>query len=245
MAGAPARAQRLLDTVTEELDDLSQRVTALRVQGAVHQLLNQPARTASNLLGAARQLWQADAAQARAALVDALAAAQLSGRFAASGAREADVIRTARSMPLPAGSPRTTGDLLLDADTALLRDDHQAAAPMLRQAVTVLLDAPLDSTELLTWAGMGCQAAGALGDDHALHALASRAEVQARDRAHCSPCPQPCATPGYRSCSRAPLARPGPASPSAAPSRRPGAALVMRAWSWSWPGAGRPAGSRI
>ena len=182
MAGAAARAQELLDSLTGQLDDPAARVVALRVQGAIHQLLNQPAQTASILLGAARQLWPADAGQARAALLDALAAAQLSGRFAVNGASEADVVRAARSMPSPSSSSRSAGDLLLDADTALLLEGHQAAAPLLRQAVTALLGASLDSAELLTWTAMGCQAAGALGDDQVLHALASRLEVQTRDQ---------------------------------------------------------------
>ena len=85
-------------------------------------------------------------------------------------------------MPSPPAPAATLGDLLLDADTSLLLDGHQAAAPLLRQVVTALLSAPLTSAELLTWTGIGCQAAGALGDDEALHALANRLEVRARDQ---------------------------------------------------------------
>ena len=182
MAGASLRAQALLDSVTGQLDDPLQLIAAQRVQGAIRHALDQTAQTASILLGAAQQLAPLDVGQARAALVDALAAARISGRLAARGAGDADIARAARSMPLPSTSAATIGDLLLDADTTLLLDGHQAAAPLLRQAVTALLGAPLNSGELLTWTGIGCQAAGALGDDQALHSLASRLEVQARDQ---------------------------------------------------------------
>ncbi len=180
-AGAALHAQTLLDSVTGQLDDPRQRSQAQRVQGAIHYALDQSAETASVLLGAAQQLAPLDVGQARGALLDALAAAWISGRFTAAGASDADIAQAARSMP-PPHSAATIGDLLLDAGTTLLLDGLEAAAPMLRRAVTTLQHTPINSADLLTWMGIGCWAAGALADDEALHSLASRLEEQARDQ---------------------------------------------------------------
>jgi len=181
-AGAALRAQALLDSVTAQLNDPRQSSQAQRVQAAICYTLDQTAETAAALVRAAQQVRPLDAGQARGALLDALAAARISGRFAAQGARDVDIARAARAMPLPPGSPPAIGDLLLDADTTLLLDGHQAAAPLLRRAVTALLDVPLSTADLLTWTGIGCQAAGALSDDMALHELASRLEDHAREQ---------------------------------------------------------------
>lgn len=181
-AGASLRAQALLDGVTGQVEDPRQRIVAQRIEGAVHYALDQTGHTASILLSAAQQLAPFDVGQARAALLDALTAARISGRLAARGAGHTDIARAARSTPLPPQSAATVSDLLLDADVTLLLDGPDAAAPLLRQAVTALLDAPLNSADMLSWAGAGCWAAGALGDDDALHALASRLEEQAREQ---------------------------------------------------------------
>ena len=75
MAGAPLHAQGLLDSVAGQLDDDPLQ----RVQGAIHSALDETAQTAFALLDAARHLAPLDAGQARSALVDALAAARISG----------------------------------------------------------------------------------------------------------------------------------------------------------------------
>jgi DNA-binding CsgD family transcriptional regulator len=181
-AGASLGAQALLDSVADQIEDPLQRVAAQRLQGAIHYALSQPAKTASILLAAARQIAPVDAGQSRAALLDALAASRVSGRLATAGASSTDIARTARSLPLPPQSPESIGDLLLDADTTLLLDGLEAAAPLLRRAVTTLQELPMDSADLLTWTGIGCWGAGALTDDHALNSLANRLEKQARDQ---------------------------------------------------------------
>jgi DNA-binding CsgD family transcriptional regulator len=179
-AGASVRAQALLDRVAGQLDDPHQRIAAQRIQGAIHYALMQPAKTASILLDAARQIAPLDVGRARDALLDALAASRVSGRLAAPGASGNDIALAARSLPRPPQSAGSIGDLLLEADTALLLDSHEAAAPQLRRAVATLQELPVDSADLLTWTGIGCWAAGALGDDDALYELSSRLEKQAR-----------------------------------------------------------------
>jgi DNA-binding CsgD family transcriptional regulator len=182
-AGASLRAQALLDSVSGELSDPRQRIVAQRLQGAIHYALMQPAKTASILLAAARQIAPVDVGQARDALLDALAASMVSGRLAAAGATGVDIARAVRSMPQAPQSAGSIGDLLLDADTALLLDGPEAAAPQLGRAVAALRGASIESADLLTWTGIGCWAAGALCDDGALYSLASRLEELARDQA--------------------------------------------------------------
>ena len=181
-AGACVRAQALLDSVAGQLDNPVKHAAALRVQGTIRYAQDRTAEAASVLLDAARRLAPLDPVLARATLLEALAAARISGRLAKTGAGEADIAHAARSLPLPSPPDATIGDLVLDADATLLLNSHEAAVPMLKRAVAAMLEAPISSAELLTLTGVGCAAASALGDDHALYSLANRLEVQARDQ---------------------------------------------------------------
>ena len=98
-AGACVRAQALLDSVAGQLDDPVRHAAALRVQGTIHHALDQTAEAASVLLDAARQLAPLDAGLARATLLEALAAARISGRLAKTGEGEADIAHAIRSLP--------------------------------------------------------------------------------------------------------------------------------------------------
>ena len=180
-AGACVRAQALLDSVAGQLDDPVKRAAVQRVQGTIRYALDQTAEAASVLLDAARQLAPLDVGQARATLLEALAAARISGRLGKSGSSD-DIAHAIRSLPRPSLAEATIGDLVLDADATLILDGHEAAVPVLKRAVTAMLEAPISSAELLTLTGVGCTAAGALGDDHALYSLANWLEVQARDQ---------------------------------------------------------------
>ena len=111
-AGASLRAQALLDSASDELTDPHQRIVAERLQGAIHFALNRPVQTASILLAAARQIAPLDPGQARAALLDALAATRVSGRLATAGAAGPDIARTARALPPAPASEASIGDLL-------------------------------------------------------------------------------------------------------------------------------------
>ncbi|MGH1551707.1 hypothetical protein ACRAWF_04525 [Streptomyces sp. L7] len=51
--------------------------------------------------------------------MEALVQAQISGSLAPEGASRRSVAETVRSLPLPAGVPATTGDVVLEADTAV------------------------------------------------------------------------------------------------------------------------------
>jgi DNA-binding CsgD family transcriptional regulator len=181
-AGACVRGQALLDSVAGQLDDPGRQAAALRVQGTIRYAQDQAAEAASVLLDAARRLAPLDPALARATLLEALAAARISGRLAKTGAGDADIAHAARSLPVPSRPDATIGDLVLDADATLLLDGHEAAVPVVKRAVAAMLAVPISSAELLALTAVGCAAASALGDDHVLYSLASRLEVQARDQ---------------------------------------------------------------
>ena len=121
-----------------------------------------------------------DPQAARHTLLEALAAARVTGAFTAPGEGELDVARAARAMPVPAGMTPSIGDLFLDGDSALFADDHAAAIPLIRRAIDTLDADTTDSEDVLWWLGIGCWAAGALGDDEALYRLARRSERTAR-----------------------------------------------------------------
>ncbi len=179
--GAPARARLLLEH-TPEVSDPFQHARMLRLQGLIRYALGEPQGTASILVEAARALQPADIRLARATMLEALEAARVIGRFAASGENLLDVCRVARGMPLPPGSQPDVADLLLDGATALVLDGHAAAVPVLGRAIAGLLDDQRDSADALLWLGIGCWAAGAVGDDTSLHELATRLEHRARQQ---------------------------------------------------------------
>ena len=181
-AGAPGKAQLLLDRARDHLHDRLQDGLAKLAQGAIYHALNQPAEAAAVLLAAAGDLAALDVRLARKALLDALTAAAVSGPLALAGASVLDVAAAARTLPLATGQAPGIGDLLLDADAALVLDGHRAAAPLVRRAVTAIGRDPSESAEMLAWLEAGCRLAGVLGDDAAMHALAERLERQARSQ---------------------------------------------------------------
>jgi DNA-binding CsgD family transcriptional regulator len=179
--GAPARARSLLDE-SAHLGDPFQRAKAQRLEGTIRYALGEGQGTASALVNAARALEPFDIRLARATMLEALSASRVTGRFTAAGESEVEVARAARAMPLPVGCPATVADLFLDGDTALFLDGHAAAVPLLRHGIAALQADDSDSDEGLQWLGIGCWAAGAVGDDAALHMLATRLVRNARDQ---------------------------------------------------------------
>ena len=178
-AGAPGQAQLLLDRARDHLRDRLQDGLAKLAQGAIYHALNQPAEAAAVLLAAAGDLAPLDVRLARAALLDALTAAAVCGPLALTGATDLDIAAAASALPLAAGQAPGIGDLLLDADAALVLDGHRAAAPLVRRRF--LPCSVIGRSRRRCWPGSKrCRAAEIVGDDVALHALASRMERQAR-----------------------------------------------------------------
>ena len=96
------------------------------------------------------------------------------------GERMFDVASAARDMPLPNGMTPTIGDLLLDGYVDVIQNDHSTGRRRLSEALAALEDDQRDDEAMLRWLGIGCWAAGTLGDDEALRRVASRLETTAR-----------------------------------------------------------------
>ncbi|MDX6348981.1 MAG: hypothetical protein QOF84_3771 [Streptomyces sp.] len=180
VAGAPARAQTLLDEASACRQDRHGNGLGLRVQARIHRLMGDPAAATSTLLAAAGALGPVDVRLARDILVEALVQAQISGSLAPRGATRMDVAQTIRSIPLPPQAQPTTGDAVLEADTAVHLEGLRAAAPGLRRAINAVRGEPTGAPELFQWLAAACSHATVLGDDVALHELAWRLEAEAR-----------------------------------------------------------------
>jgi DNA-binding CsgD family transcriptional regulator len=181
MAGAPGRAQALLDEAAGYRTDRRHTGLAQRAQARIYRLLRDPAAATSALLAAAAELGPADIRLARDILVEAVVQAQISDRLAPAGTGRADVARVARSLPLPADAEPTAGDALLDADTVLQLEGLSAAAPGLQRAIDAVSHARPDAPELFQWLAAACADATILADDVALHELAWRLDSEARE----------------------------------------------------------------
>ncbi|MFF3985086.1 AAA family ATPase [Streptomyces sp. NPDC001601] len=179
VAGSPGRAQALLDEAAAHRADRRHNGLVQRVQARVHRLTGAPAAATRALLTAARELGPVDIRLARDLLVEALVQAQISGSLAPEGATRRDVAETVRALPLPAGTPVTTGDVVLEADTALHLEGLAAAGPRLREAVAAVRRVEPTAPELFQLLAAACSHATLLGDDVTLHELAWRLHAEA------------------------------------------------------------------
>lgn len=183
VAGSPARAQALLDEASAYHGDGRYNGRIQRAQARVHRLTGDPAAATAALLAAAKELGPVDPRLARDVLVEALVQAQISGVLSPKGTSRLSVAQAARALPLPPHLPTTTGDVILDADTAVYLDGLSAAAPRLRDAITAVRQARHEESaapELFQWLAAACSHATILGDDLALHELAQRLDSEAR-----------------------------------------------------------------
>ncbi|MCO6003872.1 AAA family ATPase [Actinoallomurus purpureus] len=180
VAGSPGRAQALLDEAAAHREDRRYTGVLQRVQARIHRLMGAPAAATYSLLAAARELGSVDIRLARDILVEALVQAQISGSLAPQGASRLSVAETVRSLPLPAGTPATTGDAVLEADTAVHLEGLGGAGPRLQQAIEAVRREESTDPELFQWLAAACSHATILGDDIALHELAWRLEAEAR-----------------------------------------------------------------
>jgi DNA-binding CsgD family transcriptional regulator len=105
-------------------------------------------------------------------------AALFAARLAGSGDLP-EVSRAARTLP-PAAEPRPV-DLVLDGLALLVTDGPAAAAPTLRQAVSVFTSAGLAVEDELRWGWMAQATASALWDSDAWHVMLVRQLQLARD----------------------------------------------------------------
>ncbi|MEY9967029.1 DNA-binding CsgD family transcriptional regulator [Streptacidiphilus sp. MAP12-16] len=180
MAGSPGRAQALLDEAAAYRADRRHNGQIQRAQAHVHRLMGEPARATNALLAAARELGPVDIRLARDVLVEALVQAQISDALAPRGATRRSVAEAVRALPLPQHVQATTGDVILEADTALHLEGLAAATPLLKEAIAAASSENSTAAELFPWLAAACSHATILGDDIALHELARRMETEAR-----------------------------------------------------------------
>ncbi|MFJ3307417.1 ATP-binding protein [Streptomyces sp. NPDC086549] len=180
VAGSPGRAQALLDEAAAYREDRRYNGLVQRVQARIHRLTGAPAAATYALLTAARELGPIDIRLARDILVEALVQAQISGSLAPQGASRLSVAETVRTLPLPAEVPATTGDVVLEADTAVHLEGLGSAGPKLQQAIEAVQHEESTAPELFQWLAAACSHATILGDDVALHKLAWRLETEAK-----------------------------------------------------------------
>jgi DNA-binding CsgD family transcriptional regulator len=180
VAGSPRRAQALLDQAAVLRDDHRYHGLVQRVQARIHRLAGDPAAATAALLAGARSVGSADIRLARDILVEALVQAQISDSLAPPDAVRQSVAETVRSLPLSPDVLATTGDLILEADTALHLEGLSAAIPRLKEAAAAACQEEPGAPELLQWLAAACSHATILGDDITLHALAGRLEGESR-----------------------------------------------------------------
>jgi DNA-binding CsgD family transcriptional regulator len=180
-AGAFGTALKLLADAEDEgsgpLNELqSARVDLLR--GEIVFASGQGSDASSLLLKAAKRLEPLNVSLARETYLTAWIAALFAARLAGSGDLP-EVSRAARALP-PAAEPRPV-DLVLAGLALLVADGPAAAAPTLRQAVSVFTGAGLTVEDGLRWGWMAQGAASALWDSDAWHVMLVRQLQLARD----------------------------------------------------------------
>ena len=151
-----------------------QRARAARLDGAIRYTVGDTSHTASILIDAARGYGTVRRARRPATrLLQALAAARVTGAFTAPGESELDVALAATSDAAAAGVRRRRS--VTSFWTATARCSSTATpppAPLLRRADRRPRRRHPDSEEVLCGSGSACWAAGALGDEEALYRLA-------------------------------------------------------------------------
>ena len=179
-AGAPDSARALLAMAQAGPLSELQRARADLLHARISFTASHGSVAPPLLLRAARQLEPLDVALAREAYLEALAAAQVAGRFAdGNGLRE--IASAARAAP-PAPKRPDAKDLLLDGLAIRYTDGYAASAPVLKSALAALRSQDLvPSEEELSWLWLGCITALDLWDDETWDVLAARHVRLVRD----------------------------------------------------------------
>ena len=177
-AGAFGPALELLATVQAGPLDELQSARADLLHGEIVFASGLSSDAAPLLLKAAKRLEPLDPGLARETYLAAWMAALFAGKLAGAGDLP-EVCRAVRAMRPPA-DPRPV-DLALEGLTRLVTDGPAAAAPTLRQAVSVFSGAGLSVSDELRWGWLAVGAASALWDDDAWRAMLARQLRLARD----------------------------------------------------------------
>ncbi len=182
LAGAPDRAQALLDEAIPQLKDPLRHAVARSLDGGVRLALGQGGQTPSILLDAARSMRPFDISLARQTLLAALEGAVYI-HPATTGTVLREIACEAIAIPRARQTPARPMDFLLDGYAALISAGYPRGAPLLKQAIRPMANGELDATDGLRWLGLVSLAAQSLFDDAATHMLAIRWVRLAREHA--------------------------------------------------------------
>jgi DNA-binding CsgD family transcriptional regulator len=177
LAGSPRAAMTLLESATSAPMDELQIAMVQRLRGRIALHLSRNGEAAPMLLDAARRLESFDPRLARDTHLEALYAAAVAGRL---GIGMPEAATAARLAPAGPPSPRAV-DLLLDGLGVRYSDGSGAATPILKRALTALLDENGHCEEDMRWPWLACRVAADLFDDETWDVLATRHVRIARD----------------------------------------------------------------
>ena len=177
LAGSPQAALKLLESAASVPMDEPEVAMVQRLRGRVALHLSRSGEAAPLLRDAAQRLESFDPRLARDTHLEALYAASIAGRL---GNGMLDAATAARRAPAGPTPPRAV-DLLLDGLGLRYTDSRGAAGPMLKRALSALVDEDGHYEEDMRWPWLAARVAADLLDDETWHLLATRHLAIARD----------------------------------------------------------------
>jgi len=177
LAGSPQAALALLDSAASTPVGPLEDAMAQRLRGRIALHVSRSGAAAPLLLDAAQRLESFDIQLARDTHLEALYAASFAGRLGSGMLEAATAARSAPAGPLP---PRAV-DLLLDGLGVRYTDGTGAAAPILKRALSALMDDDGHYDEDIRWPWLASRVAADMFDDETWHFLATRHLQIARD----------------------------------------------------------------
>ncbi|HEV3391808.1 MAG TPA: AAA family ATPase [Solirubrobacteraceae bacterium] len=177
LSGSPEAALTLLDSAATAPMGPLEVAMAQRLRGRIALHVSRSAEAAPLLLDAAGRLEALDPRLARDTHLEALYAASIAGRLG-GGMVEAAI---AAQLAPPGPPPARAVDLLLDGLGVRYTDGSGAAAPILKRALSAMLDDEGDYEEDMRWPWLAARVAADLFDDETWQLLASRHLQIARD----------------------------------------------------------------
>jgi DNA-binding CsgD family transcriptional regulator len=172
VAGAPHRAQLLLDRMQTAPSNPLEQARAIGLQGRIRYARGQLSQTPAIFLQSARALLELDVRLARDTLLEGAEAAIWAGSLA--GSQVAEIADVAREVPIAPLSRRAAIDPLLDGLALRLAGDYPASVPPLQRGVSALLADDLTPEQGLRWRGLGALCASELFRSDAQEQLARK-----------------------------------------------------------------------
>jgi DNA-binding CsgD family transcriptional regulator len=176
LAGSPPAALTLLESAASAPMDALEVALAQRLRGRIALHVGRSGEGALVLSDAAQRFESLDPGLARETHLEAMHAAAVAGRLGMGMRDAATAARTALAAP----TRRRASDTLLDGLAVRFTEGISAGAPILKLALTALLDGNEDYEQHVRLPWLACRVAADVFDDETWHLLASRYVVIAR-----------------------------------------------------------------